>query len=430
MPGVTSAAPPRPTWRTATTLRAYGMLGALGFALVGLGAVLPVLQSELGVSPGLLAGLPTLFALWFVAVGLVGGAVLRRVGHARMLALAGALIVAGAGLAALPAPQTVVGGLAVIGLGGALVVVAVPAALAGEHPDRLRRALTEANALSVLAGMAAPPAVSIAVSSGLGWRVGHLAPMALLATLGFGGWRASPPSLGRTDTAASPARAFGAASGGAAPAGAAPARATYGGAAPPAAPVVPAPHGKIPVLRAWLGVVLAVMVEFAFTLWSGVAIREWHATTAATAALGPLFFVSGMAVGRLVSAAADRHASPRRLAAAAALLIVGGFAGFSAATTVGAAFAWLVVAGLGVAPLYPQTLTQLIGAASTPDAGSRWGAVASGTAITVSPQILGRVADGVGLRWAYVLVPVLVVLLVIQQLVQDRSTRRHTAAGH
>lgn len=415
MPGVTSAAPPRPRWRTATTLRAYGMLGALGFALVGLGAVLPVLQSELGVSPGLLAGLPTLFALWFVAVGLVGGAVLRRVGHARMLALAGALIVAGAGLAALPAPQTVVGGLAVIGLGGALVVVAVPAALAGDHPDRLRRALTEANALSVLAGMAAPPAVSIAVSSGLGWRVGHLAPMALLATLGFGGWRASPPSLGRTDAAASPARAFGAASGGAAPA---------------AAPVVPAQHGKIPVLRAWLGVVLAVMVEFAFTLWSGVAIREWHATTAATAALGPLFFVSGMAVGRLVSAAADRHASPRRLAAAAALLIVGGFAGFSAATTVGAAFAWLVVAGLGVAPLYPQTLTQLIGAASTPDAGSRWGAVASGTAITVSPQILGRVADGVGLRWAYVLVPVLVVLLVIQQLVQDRSTRRHTAARH
>jgi hypothetical protein len=90
----------------------------------------------------------------------------------------------------------------------------------------------------------------------------------------------------------------------------------------------------------------------------------------------------------------------------------------------------LVVAGLGVAPLYPQTLTQLIGASATPDAGSRWGAVASGTAITVSPQILGRVADGVGLRWAYVLVPVLVVLLVIQQLAQHRSAHRHTAAVH
>ena len=63
MPGVTSAARQDRTWRTPTTLRAFGMLGALGFALVGLGAVLPVLQSELGVSPGLLAGLPTLFAL-------------------------------------------------------------------------------------------------------------------------------------------------------------------------------------------------------------------------------------------------------------------------------------------------------------------------------------------------------------------------------
>jgi fucose permease len=172
------------------------------------------------------------------------------------------------------------------------------------------------------------------------------------------------------------------------------------------------------------------MVEFAFTLWSGVAIRDWHATTEATAALGPLFFVGGMALGRLISAAADRLASPGRLIAAAALLVVGGFAGFSSAPSVGLAFAWLVVAGLGVAPLYPQTLTQLIGASATPDAGSRWGAVASGTAITVSPQILGRVADGVGLRWAYVLVPVLVVLLVIQQLAQHRSALRHTAAGH
>lgn len=402
MPGVTSAARQDRTWRTPTTLRAFGMLGALGFALVGLGAVLPVLQSELGVSPGLLAGLPTLFALWFVAVGLVGGAVLRRVGPARMLALAGALIVAGAALAALPAPQTVVAGLAVIGLGGALVVVAVPATLAGAHPDRLRRALTEANALSVCAGMAAPPAVSLAVSSGLGWRVGYLAPMALLATLGFGGWRAAPPSRPRRlDATDAAARA-----------------------------VVRAPHGNAPVLLAWFGVVLAVMVEFAFTLWSGVAIRDWHATTEATAALGPLFFVGGMALGRLVSAAADRLASPGRLVAAAALLVVGGFAGFSSAPSVGLAFAWLVVAGLGVAPLYPQTLTQLIGASATPDAGSRWGAVASGTAITVSPQILGRVADGVGLRWAYVLVPVLVVLLVIQQLAQHRSEHRHTAAGH
>ena len=402
MPGVTSAARQDRTWRTPTTLRAFGMLGALGFALVGLGAVLPVLQSELGVSPGLLAGLPTLFALWFVAVGLVGGAVLRRVGPARMLALAGALIVAGAALAALPAPQTVVAGLAVIGLGGALVVVAVPAALAGAHPDRLRRALTEANALSVCAGMAAPPAVSLAVSSGLGWRVGYLAPMALLATLGFGGWRAVPPSRHRRPDATDAA----------------------------AMAVVRAPHANAPVLLAWFGVVLAVMVEFAFTLWSGVAIRDWHATTEATAALGPLFFVGGMALGRLVSAAADRLASPGRLIAAAALLVVGGFAGFSSAPSVGLAFAWLVVAGLGVAPLYPQTLTQLIGASATPDAGSRWGAVASGTAITVSPQILGRVADGVGLRWAYVLVPVLVVLLVIQQLAQHRSAHRHTAAVH
>lgn len=378
------------SWRDGPTIRAYGMLACLGFALVGLGAVLPGVQGELGLSPGVLAGLPTLFALWFVAVGLGGRVLLHRFGPERLLAISSIIIAVGSVLAALPTPLALMAGLTFVGLGGALVVVGVPAALGSAHPQRLRRALTEANALSVLAGMAAPTAVSVAVRAGLGWRVGYLLPLVLLALLGL----------------------------------------RPGGSAAPVDPAgAPLPDGLTPtgtvgaVATNWFGVVLAVMIEFVFTLWSGVAIQDWHATTTATAALGPLFFVAGMAAGRMMSAALDDHLTPGRITAVAVTLIVVGFLGFRNAGSVPLGFAWLVVAGLGVAPLYPLTLTQLM-AASSSTAGARWGAVASGTAIAVSPQILGRVADEVGLRTAFAIVPAFACLLVGQQVLRHRRPDR------
>lgn len=382
--------PEAPSWRDGLTLRAYGMLACLGFALVGLGAVLPGVQGELELSPGLLAGLPTLFALWFVAVGLGGRVLLDRFGPERLLAISSAIIAIGSVLAALPTPVALVAGLTIVGLGGALVVVGVPAALGTAHPQRLRRALTEANALSVLAGMAAPTAVSVAVTAGLGWRIGYLLPLVLLALLGLRPGR----SAARDDPAGTPV------------------------------PDESTPAGPVgAVAPSWFGVVLAVMIEFVFTLWSGVAIQDWHATTTATAALGPLFFVAGMAAGRMVSAALDDHLTPGRITAVAVTFVVVGFIGFRGAGSASLGFAWLVVAGLGVAPLYPLTLTQLL-AASSPTAGARWGAVASGTAIAVSPQILGRVADEVGLRTAFAIVPVLACLLVGQQVLRHRRLDR------
>ncbi len=71
----------------------------------------------------------------------------------------------------------------------------------------------------------------------------------------------------------------------------------------------------------------------------------------------------------------------------------------------------LMVAGLGVANLYPTTLALAVGTApAQPDQASARATLASGTAIIALPLLLGRIADSVGITLAFGLVGVLTVL--------------------
>jgi predicted MFS family arabinose efflux permease len=74
----------------------------------------------------------------------------------------------------------------------------------------------------------------------------------------------------------------------------------------------------------------------------------------------------------------------------------------------------LIVAGLGVANLYPSTLSLEMGAApGQPDQASARASLASGTAILALPLLLGRLADLVGITPAFGLVGVLTVLSAV-----------------
>jgi MFS family permease len=87
----------------------------------------------------------------------------------------------------------------------------------------------------------------------------------------------------------------------------------------------------------------------------------------------------------------------------------------------------LVVAGLGVAPLYPVTLASLV---ATPGLSSARlaaiGALASGTAILVAPAVLAVLARVVDLRTAYlVTLPLIAVLFLLSR----RSDRNCSCRG-
>ncbi len=98
-----------------------------------------------------------------------------------------------------------------------------------------------------------------------------------------------------------------------------------------------------------------------------------------------------------------------------------GFAVFWAAATLPLAGAGLLLAGLGVALLYPTTVSRVVAAwPQAPDRAAARAALASGLAIGGAPYLLARLADGVGLRQAYLVVPVLLLALAARA-VTDRG---------
>jgi MFS family permease len=128
------------------------------------------------------------------------------------------------------------------------------------------------------------------------------------------------------------------------------------------------------------------------------------------AALVAAAFQVGMASGRVVGS---------RMIARLPMVLVG--ASLTAVGTLMVVLApwWPVVglgqlvAGFGLATLYPITLARLMATPGLrPELGASMGALASGTAITLAPMLLAAVAGGTGLQLAFLTALPLLGLLV------------------
>ena len=91
----------------------------------------------------------------------------------------------------------------------------------------------------------------------------------------------------------------------------------------------------------------------------------------------------------------------------------------------------LFVCGLGVANLFPLTLslTSTVGV-TNPDAASGLTSMASGLAILLTPQLLGIVADRIGIQTAYGIVAPLGIAIIVVTLYANRLTRQRAAPAH
>lgn len=371
-----------PTWLL------YAVLACLGFMLNGLGAVLAPLQADLQVSRAQVAFYPSLFAAGLLAVGAVGGPLVARAGRPVALQAALAALMLGGSLLAVPARVITLAGAVLLGAGGALLVQLVPALLASLHPQAVTAAVGEANAVSSTASVLAPLAVAGALAGGLGWRPGYLGfPLAALAMLLLLARRTVLPAPPDVQSGS------------------------------PAGAVVAAP-----MLGRWTDVLLAVSAEFCMVFWAPSALADWHGASAGQAPAVAALFLVGMAGGRALAAPVTR-----RLPAARAVLLTGsglaavGFAIFWAAPALALAGAGLLVAGLGVALLYPATVSRAVAAwPHAPDRAAARAALASGLAIGGAPYLLARLADAVGLRPAYLLVPVLLLALAVHAAASRR----------
>jgi fucose permease len=390
--------------RSTATLTLYAAFGCLGYVLTGLGAILPELRDDLGLSRVEVALYPSAFALGLIVVGVAGHHAAEALGdRAVPVALAGLGV--GALLLASGVDRALSGaGALLLGLGCAGLVQFVPAALRAEHGDRAAVAIGEANAVSSGSAVLAPLLVGAALAVGAGWRVGYLAlPLAGVAILLTRLLRApgGPPS---------------------------PAEAPAGVASASLAPGAASPGGGVPraFLDRWFDLVLVVSVEFCLVFWAVDFMRTERGLVPDVAAASAALLTLGMAVGRAATGPITRAVPVApRLLAADALAAAAGFALLWAVDQPVVASAGLLLAGLGISLLYPVTLAEALAAwPGAPDRAAARCALASGLAIGAAPLLLGALADALGLRVAILLTPALLAAFLTRCAARLAAERR------
>jgi MFS family permease len=177
------------------------------------------------------------------------------------------------------------------------------------------------------------------------------------------------------------------------------------------------------MLTRWLDLLIAVSLEFCMVFWAASAVADWHHASQGEAPAVASLFLLGMATSRFLAAPITRRlAAPRTLILACVAVAAAGFALFWSGPSLALAGAGLVVTGLGVALLYPTTVSRVVAAwPYAPDRAAARAALASGLAIGGAPFLLGRLSDATGLRTAYLIVPALLAVLAVRAVMAGRD---------
>jgi MFS family permease len=273
---------------------------------------------------------------------------------------------------------------------GSLILAIVPAALADQHGKMRAVALSEANMISSLIASGAALMVGWSAHLTGTWRpalgIIALTPILLFLLLGKGS-SSSTSTIGTSS-----------------------------------------PNQPLPLLFwvYWAALVLAVSVEFCMIFWSADYLENVLGMLKANAAQSVSLFLIAMILGRMSGSRLVQRFSPRAVVLVSVLTASIGFLMFWRTENVLAGLAGLFLTGLGVANLYPLILSMTIGAAegNTVQASAR-ATLASGTAILALPLALGRLADGVGIRSAYVVVLVLLISVFLISQIAGRMSSAH-----
>lgn len=365
--------------RGVETWRLYATHGVSSFVVNGLGAVLLPLQGDLGVSYASVALYPTVYSVSTVVVGLIGGPFARKLGNTRMLAAGLTFLLLGAMLFWVPSqPSTFAGALA-LGLGGAFTLQVIPGRLSQIHGAHTDIAMSEANSLASFCAVAPALLVGAVLGMGLTWRVGYLVPVIAASALILLATVRQKPQIERPE---------------------------------------PAPLAATSGTGAWLvpliGVLLAVSAEFALVFWAAsvTSVRFDVADSLAVITTGA--FISGVAIGRLLGRGVIRRLTPYGSLTTGIAVALSGFALFYLAPAYPMAVAGLFVTGLGLSILYPVLGTRILAAfPGNTERGSQLTVLGIGTAVGLSPLILGVIAQGIELHLATLIVPLYLIALAI-----------------
>lgn len=371
------------------------MLAFYAYMLSALGPLMPFLRDELGMSYSIGALHPSAFALGMILAGLTGSAAAERWGRPLLFWGGGAGMALGALLVVFGRlPALTIAGAFVMGFIGSYLVVMIPATLADRHGSRRAIAITESNVVAAMATVVVPLFVGASEGIGLGWRTALL--------LGIVGFVVLFVLFRRT----------------------------------PLPKAVRLPEGEVsrPLPRRfwayWLVIVLGVAIEWSLGFWGAdflVSAVGLEKVTAAT--LMSVFFVA-IVIGRMVGSRLTRTQDSRQLLVYAVAVVCVGFPLFWLAQVPLLNIVGLFVAGLGIANLFPLTLS--VASSIDPTQSNKVSArvsMASGIAILIAPQILASFADQVGLFNAFGVAAALLLAATLIVFAENRLAPASSTAG-
>jgi MFS family permease len=383
--------PPETFRRDAPTVLAYTALSCFAFWNYAYGPALALLRGELHFSYTLLGVYTAVWSGGTVLTGLFFPAVARRLSRPLLLWTAVLVSTGGAalfGFGSGVAPT--LAGAAVLGLGGTMLLTVLQAILSDRHRDQRDRALTEANIGAAACAVLAPLALGALAVSPAGWRAALVLPALELAVLFFR-YRGLPlpsPTLRSSN-----------------------------------------PDGRLP-LACWLFAALAAAsmgVEFCLVYFGAEQLHSAGLSTAAAATAMSSHYL-GLLIGRVGGAVLTRR--PGRavpLLYGSLAVTTGGFLLFWLATQPVVAVVGLLLAGAGIANLYPLSLALSIAAApGLEDRANSRSQLLGGLLVITAPYLLGTLADHLGLTTGFAVEPVLILLSLVL-LVSGLQARRRSA---
>ena len=183
----------------------------------------------------------------------------------------------------------------------------------------------------------------------------------------------------------------------------------------PPPPSVAGRSGRLPASywAFWSALSAIVAAEFAVLVWAPTFLENERGLSREAAVLAAAIFPTGMILGRCMGVLLLRRFVEAQIVLPSLGLAGFGFCLFWGIPVPLAAYIGLFLTGLGIANLYPAALTLAMDAAgSATSAAAARTPLSAGIAIIGAPLLMGALADVVGMRAAYVVLPAFLALAV------------------
>lgn len=387
------ATQPAPFVRVPATLLFYVTIALFAYGQSTIGPSMPFIRERLGFSLGLASLHFMMGSLGGITSSFFGARIARRIPRRQLLWGSMAMMTASLVVVVIgPSPWVTIPAMFLSGISGAQFIVTNTAGLADLHGSSRATAFAESNVAASAASILSPLAVGLFA----GFGPGYWAAIMLLAAMLVPTWL-----WGRSIPLPEPEARVG---------------------ARPASGPFPLEFRLLTALS-FLGAAL----EWCVAYWCTEFLKTEVGMPAARAATAMTVFPVAMLLGRFVGARLTRSIPPSRILVGAVVVTAIGFPIFWLPTNPPVNVFGLFVTGLGIANLYPMLLAAAT--ASVPDrpveVASRL-VFAGASAMLLLPPLLGMMAGAIGLRNAYWMVAI---LLVVALVIAVLSARAAAASG-